>query len=249
VDDLTTSVLGVTLPLPVMNAPGVFGTPRELTALLGSRVGAIMLPTVTVRPFVHAEFRSLHNPGYDKLIPLTQELVERAGGRPVVASIAGGTSEEYAHLARAFADAGAALVEANFADPWIGATLAPFESAAQLREVCGVLVAGSPVPVLVRLPESVNRLHRPIAEALRSAGVRGVVVKNDFVDFEKFLLEAGGDFDVVVVGGAGSGFDVHRVLAKGAKAVELDAPLAVEGPGVFARLERELRHVRGERPS
>jgi len=246
--DLATSVLGVSLPLPVMNAPGAYGSPRELEALLDSATGAIVLPTATVHPFVHAEFRSLHNPGYDKLLPLTRELVERAGARPVVASIAGGTPEEYAHLARAFAEAGAALIEANLADPWIGATLAPFETAAQLRNVCGAVVAASPAPVLVRLPESVNRHYRPIAEALRSAGVRGVVAKNDFVDFEKFLLEAGGDFDVVVVGGAASGFDVQRVLAKGAKAVQLDAVLVLEGPRVFARLERELRHARGERP-
>jgi dihydroorotate dehydrogenase (NAD+) catalytic subunit len=246
VQDLSTSVLGVRLDLPVMNAPGVYGSPRELAMLLESAAGAIVLPTVTVHPFVHAEFRSLHNPGYDKLVPLTRELVERAGGRPVIASIAGGTPEEYGHLARAFGEAGAALVEANLVDPWVAATLGPFEGPGVLRAVCEALAA-SPIPVLVRLALGTTRHYAAIAEVLREAGIRGVVARNDFVDFEKFLLEAGKDFEVVTVGGIESGFDVHRSLAKGAKAVQLDTVLLREGSRVFSRLAQELRHVRGER--
>jgi dihydroorotate dehydrogenase len=44
-----------------------------------------------------------------------------------------------------------------------------------------------------------------------------------------------------------SGFDVHRSLSKGAKAVQLDTALVREGSRVFSRLAQELRHVRGER--
>ena len=211
--DLSTTVLGVRLALPMMNAPGVCGSPRELAALLDSDAGAIVLPTATVHPFVHPEFRSLHNPGYDKLAPLTRELAERAGARPVVASVAGGTPEEFGHLARAFAEAGAALVEANLADPWVATTLGPFEGPGILRAVCDVLAA-APVPVLVRLAPGTTRHYAAIAEVLRASGVRGVVVRNDFVDFEKFLLEAEGNFEVVTVGGIESGVDVHRTLAK-----------------------------------
>jgi dihydroorotate dehydrogenase (fumarate) len=101
--------------------------------------------------------------------------------------------------------------------------------------------------VLVRLVEGTTRHYAAIAEVLRAAGIRGVVAKNDFVDFEKFLLEAAGDFDVVALGGVESGFDVHRTIAKGAKAVQLDTALVLEGPRVFTRLESELRHARGER--
>jgi len=244
--DLSTSVLGVRLDVPVMNAPGAYGTPRQLASLLDAAVGAIVLPTTTVHPFVHAEFRSLHNPGYDKLVPLVRELVERAGPRRVIASIAGGTAEEYGHLARAFGEAGAALVEANLVDPWVAATLGPFEGPGVLRAVCDAL-ATSPVPVLVRLAEGTTRYYAQIAEVLRAAGIRGVVARNDFVDFEKFLLEAGRDFEVVTVGGIESGFDVHRSLSKGAKAVQLDTALVREGPRVFSRLAQELRHARGER--
>jgi dihydroorotate dehydrogenase len=246
VADLSTTVLGVPLPLPAMNAPGVYGTPRELAALLESATGAIALPTATVHPFVHAEFRSLHNPGYDKLVPLVRELAARTDGPPVVASIAGATPEEYAHLARAFADAGAGLIEANLADPWVAGTLAPFEGPGVLRAVCDAL-ATSPAPVLVRLGFGTTRHYAAIAEVLRAAGIRGVVARNDFVDFEKFLLDAGRDFEVVVNGSITSGFDVQRSLGKGARAVQVDVALQQEGPGIFARLARELRHARGER--
>jgi dihydroorotate dehydrogenase len=241
---LATTLLGVRLEPPIMNAAGTCRTPPELTALLASRAGALVLPTATAHPFVHPEFRSLHNPGYDKLIPLTRQLVERAGGRPVVASIAGGTPDEYGHLARAFAGAGAALVEANLADPWVAATLAPLEGPGVLRAIADVL-ATSPVPVLVRLPDGTVRHHAAIAEVLRAAGIRGAVLRNDFTAFEKFLLEAGSDFEVVAIGNVASGYDVQRALGKGARAVQVDVAIGREGPAVFARLEREFRSARG----
>lgn len=244
--DHSTSLLGVRLALPAMNAPGVFGSPRELALLLESRAGAIVLPTATVHPFVHAEFRSLHNPGYDKLLPLARQLVEQAAGRPVIASIAGGTADEYGHLARAFADGGVALVEANLADPWIAATLAPFEDRGALTAIAHAL-ATSPVPVLVRLSAAAARHYAAIAEVLHTAGLRGVVARNDFAGFEKFLVEAAADFEVVVSGNVTSGYDVQRALGKGARAVQVDAALQQEGTRCFARLERELHPSRGER--
>jgi dihydroorotate dehydrogenase len=128
----------------------------------------------------------------------------------------------------------------------VAATLGPFEGPGVLRAVCDVLAA-SPVPVLVRLALGTTRHYAAIAEVLRAAGIRGVVARNDFVDFEKFLLEAGRDFEVVTVGGIESGFDVHRSLSKGARAVQLDTALVREGARVFSRLAQELRHVRGER--
>src|SRR4029453_11177043 len=244
--DVSTTVLGVPFAFPVMNAAGTYRTVRELASLLDSAAGGIVLPTATVHPFVHAEFRSLHNPGYDKLLPLTRELVGRPGARPVVASIAGGTAEEYGHLARAFAGAGAALIEANLADPWVAATLAPFETVAALRAVCDVLAA-SPVPALVHLAPGTARHYGAITEVLRAAAIRGVVVRNDFVDFEKFLLEAGKAFDVIVTGGVESGIDLQRSLAKGARAVQLESVLVGGGPRVFERPEHELRQARRAR--
>src|SRR4029077_5268988 len=145
------------------------------------------------------EYRSLHNPGFDKLVPLVRELATLASC-PIVASIAGATPEEYGVLARAFAEAGAALIEANLADPYVAATLGPWDDRAALRAVLGRRAAPS-VPVAVKLPERVGFPYRELGRELREAGVRAVVARNEFAGIEKLRLEAGEGFDVVAVGG------------------------------------------------
>ena len=242
--DLGTTIAGVRLPFCAMNAHEVASSPQELRPLVTSRTGAIVLRTATVHPFLHPEFRSLHNPGYDKLVPLVRELVA-TGGPPVVATIAGANVEEYGFLARAFADAGTAWVEANLADPWVAATVAPFEDPRTLRTLARRMTEAAAVPVAVRLPERTSLPYARVRDVLADAAVRIVVVRNDFGGLEKFVLEAGTTFDVVAVGGIHSGYDVRRALAKGAKAVQVRSALVEEGPGVFARLEREMRMARG----
>jgi dihydroorotate dehydrogenase len=226
-----------------MNASGVWSSSAgELRDLARSASGAIVLKTATTHPFLHPQYRSLHNPGYDRLVPLVRELAAE-GTRPVIASVAGAAPEEYGTLARAFAEAGAALIEANLADPYVGATLAPFEDADALREVARRLGA-SPVPVSVKLPERVSLGYRTLGSVLVEAGIRVAVARNDFAGFEKLLLETDRQLEVVVVGGIESGYDVSRALAKGARAVQIGSALLREGPALFTRLEHELRTAR-----
>jgi dihydroorotate dehydrogenase len=104
------------------------------------------------------------------------------------------------------------------------------------------------VPVSVKLPERTGVAYRVLGGELRAAGIRIVVARNEFAGLEKFMLEAGADFDVIAVGGVESGYDVSRALAKGAKGVQVGSALLREGPGIFARLAREMRVARGERP-
>src|SRR5581483_5032708 len=185
--DLGATVAGLRLEFCAMNAAGTVQRPEDLERMLASRAGALVLRTATVHPFVHPEFRSLHNPGYDKLVPLARELAATRR-KPIVASIAGSTPEEYALLARAFAEAGAALVEVDVADPWVAASLAPLEEPGALRA---------------------------LLERIAAAGVRVVVIRNDFTGLEKFLLEAGGGFTAIARGGIRSGYDLARALAHG----------------------------------
>jgi dihydroorotate dehydrogenase len=244
--DLSTTIAGVRMSFCAMNASGACADTEELRQLATSRAGAIVLKTATVHPFVHPQFRSLHNPGYDKLVPLVRQFAAR-GGKPVIVSIAGATPEEYTVLGRAFAEAGAVLIEANLADDWVTATLAPFEDTRVLRAVLEPLVAASTVPVSVKLPDRVPFPYARLGRELTACGIRAVVAKNDFAGLEKLLLEAGKAFDVIAAGGIKSGYDVSRALAKGAKAVQVGSALTLEGAGIFARLEREMRIARGER--
>jgi dihydroorotate dehydrogenase (fumarate) len=245
--DLGATIAGVRLPFSAMNAAGVCAsTASDLRALARSATGAIVLKTATVHPFVHPGYRSLHNPGFDKLVPLVRELATLASC-PLVASVAGATAAEYALLARAFGEAGAAIVEADLAEPYVVATLAPWDDRDALRGVLARLVGAGPAPVAVKVPERIGMPYRELAAELRRAGIGVLVVRNDFAGFEKFLLEAGPGFDVIATGGVRSGYDVSRAVAKGARAVQVDAALATEGPAIFARLEREMRIARGER--
>jgi dihydroorotate dehydrogenase len=239
----TAVVTGVRLPFCVMNAAGTAVTADQLRGLARSRTGAIVLRTATVHPFVHPGFRTLQNPGFDKLLPFVRELA--TGERPVVASVAGATPDELGYLAKAFADAGADVVEANLADPWTESTLAPFDDAAILGEVARKLAAAG-VPVWVKIPPRPPMAYATLVGTLLEAGVRGVVAHFEFTGYEKLLVEAPGPIDVVVVGGVESAYDVAQALRKGAKAVQLDTAIQGEGLRVFARLEQELRRLGGD---
>ena len=244
--DFGAVVGGVTLPFCAMNAAGSVTAMSDVRALAQSRSGAVVLHTTTVHPFVHPEFRSLKNPGFDKLAPVVRELAA-TGAPPVVASVAGGTIEEFAFLAHAFADAGAAAVEAHLGEPWVETTLAPCERADTLHALATRMAASSAAPVWVRLPDRCRLPYAALASALADGGVRAVVARNDFTGFEKLLLEIAAPLDVVALGNVDSGWDVSRALAKGAKAVQLGPTLGAEGVAVFVRLEREMRVARGVR--
>jgi dihydroorotate dehydrogenase (fumarate) len=244
--DLGATLAGVRLPFCAMNASGArSATAAELRGLASSDAGAVVLKTATVHPFVHPQYRSLHNPGYDRLLPLVGELA--AAERVVIPSIAGATQDELVTLARAFADGGAALVEVNLADAWVDATLAPFESRDGFRRLIGALARASTRPLAVKLPDRPGLPYAVLGAALEEAAIRVVVAKNDFGGLEKLLVEAGRGFDIVAVGGIRSGYDVTRARAKGAAAVQVGTALAEEGPAIFARLAREMRTARGDR--
>src|SRR5438093_12956842 len=182
--DLGTTIAGIRFPFCAMNAAGAWSsTASELRALARSATGAIVLKTATWHPFVHPAYRSLHNPGHDKLLPLVRELATQAPC-PVVASIAGTTADEYANLARAFGEAGAAMVEANLADPWVAATLAPWEERDILRELLAKLAASAAVPVAGTLPARIGLRLRVLGRALAGARTRPVVARNDFAGLE-----------------------------------------------------------------
>jgi dihydroorotate dehydrogenase len=245
--DLGAVVGGVTLPFCAMNAAGSVVAMDDVRALAQSRSGAVVLRTVTVHPFVHREFRSLQNPGFDKLAPLARELAA-SGSPPVVASIAGSSIEEFVFLARAFAGAGVAAVELNLGEPWVEATLAPCERDGTLEELAVRTREASAAPIWVRLPERCVLPYRAAAAALVAGGVRAVVARNEFTGVEKLLLEASVPLDVIALGSIGSGYDVSRALSKGAKAVQVGPALGPGGVAIFGRLEREMRIARRERP-
>jgi dihydroorotate dehydrogenase len=233
------TIAGVVLPFCAMNAAGVrSSTARELLALAESASGAVVFRSATVHPFLHPAFRSLHNPGYDRYLPLLAEL--NACGKPLIPSIAGASTDEYLTLARAFGGAGADLIEVNLADPYVAATLAPWDDAAALAGVLGTIRAASPRPLVLRCPERIPLPLADLARVLGDTDTAAVVLANAFEVMEKFLIERGPRAPAVIaLGGVESGYDLASALRKGAAAVQVTAALAREGPAIFARLARE----------
>ena len=235
----------VELSVPTMNAAGTWSTTAgELAALARSAAGAVVLRSTTVHPFLHPEFRALHNPGYDRYLPLLAEL--EPFGKPLAASIAGATEREYVLLARAFADAGAHIVEVDLADPYVVATLAPWEDLRALVRMLEDVRGAAGRPIMVKCPDPVPIALRDLAAVMRDAAVDAVVLSNTFAVMEKYLLTSEGPRPAVVaLGGVASGYDLASTLRKGATAVQLTTALALEGPRIFTRITREYEALRG----
>jgi dihydroorotate dehydrogenase len=229
-----------------MNASGVGSTTaRDLLALAESASGAVVFRPTTVHPFLHPEFRTLHNPGYDRYLPLVGEI--KAFGKPIIGSVAGATADEYLTLARAFGEAGADLIEVNVAEPYVAATLDPWDDPAAFAKMLEAVRGAAARPIMLRCPERIPVPLTDLRQILNDAGVDAVVLANNFDVMEKFFLARGaGPLPTVVAfGGVKSGFDLSSALRKGASAVEVSSPLAVEGPRLFARLRRELEQLDG----
>lgn len=242
--DLSTTLLGVPLALPLMNAPGTIETVRDVEALLAIGPGALCLRPVTVHPFVHPEFRSMRNPGHDRLLPLVRQLVE-LDVAPVIACVAGAAPEEIGFLVRVFGEAGAALVQLHLAEPWVAATLAPFQDLETLARTCAVAREHAATPLLCDVPTAARRHYAEVGRVLRETGIGGAVVRGDFTGLEKFVLEAGrDDLEIVALGDVDTGWAARRALDKGARAIQLDRPLRIEGPAALGRIADELRATR-----
>lgn len=228
-----------------MNASGVgSATARDLVALAQSASGAVVFRPTTVHPFLHPEFRTLHNPGYDRYLPLVGEI--KAFGKPVIASIAGATADEYVTLARAFGEAGADLIEVNVAEPYVAATLDPWDDPAAFTKMLQAVRGAAARPIVLRCPERIPVPLADLRQTLNDADVDAVVLANTFDVMEKFFIPWAGSLPAVVaLGGVKSGYDLGSAIRKGATAVQVSSPLTVEGPRVFARLLRELEQLGG----
>lgn len=190
--DLSTSLGGVVLPNPVLTASGCAAAGRELAPYLDpSALGAVVTKSVMLRPRSGratprmAETPSgmlnsigLQGPGIDAFLAEDLPWLVDRGGRAVV-SIAGGTVEEFAEVARRLAGAaGVVLVEANISCPNVasrGQVFACHPGAS--AEVIAAVKAESTVPVFAKLSPDVTDIVA-IADACVDAGADGLSMIN-----------------------------------------------------------------------
>lgn len=242
---ITPSIAGVSFPFCLMNAAGALSTSREeLLALAHSESGAVVTKSITPESFLDPGARcGIENPGHAYYVELVPEL--RRAGKPVIASVAGLTVDEFIVVARALAAAGADLIEINLNDPHVHTHLAPFAATDRLAEIVSTLRRAIPAPLAVKFPSTVPLPLDEVVAVLLDAGVPAAICHNTRANgspsqAEMIVQAAKGRFDVIGVGGVSSGAEALDVLRRGIKAIQIGSAVVKEGAGVFARLKREL---------
>ena len=237
-----TTIAGVPFPFCLMNAAGALSTSKEeLLALAYSDSGAVVTKSITTAPFEDPGARcGLENPGYAAYVEWLPEIVQ--AGKPVIASVAGFSVEEYVEVAQALAAAGASLIEINLNDPHVHNNLDPFRSAAFLCETVGAIRQAVAVPLAVKLPPTVSLPLPDVAAALLEAKIPAAVCHNASINgapsqAQTILTASNGRLDVIGVGGVSTPSEALAVLRHGIKAIQIGSAVVREGMGVFARLK------------
>lgn len=192
--DLSTRLGSVTLPNPVLTASGCAASGRELSQFYDvARLGAVVTKSIMVRPragrptprMVETPSGMLNSiglqgPGADVFLRRDLPWLLSRGARTVV-SIAGGSVEEFAEVARRLADnPGASAVEVNISCPNVEDRGQVFacnaDAAAQVvRAVREVTDPG--IPVFAKLSPDVTDIVA-VARACVGAGADGLSMIN-----------------------------------------------------------------------
>ena len=230
-----------------MNAAGALSTSKEeLLALAHSESGAVVTKSITTAPFEDPGARcGLENPGYASYVEwMPQILKVLRAGKPVIASVAGFSVEEYIEVAQALAAAGASLIEINLNDPHVHTHLNPFRSAGFLSETVATIRQAVSAPLAVKLPPTLLPLTN-VAAALLEAAIPAVICHNasatgGLSQAQTILHASSGKLDVIGVGSVSSTAEALAVLHSGIKAIQIGSAVVKEGVDVFDRLKQEM---------
>jgi dihydroorotate dehydrogenase (NAD+) catalytic subunit len=194
--DLTCRLLSFKLRNPLILASGIWGTSAALleraanngagavtakSCSLESRAGH---PNPVTVDWTHGLINAigLSNPGVEEEVVLLRQTHQRLenAGIPVIASIFGGTVEEFAQVARAIARAEPDIVEVNISCPNVGHEFGiPFSADADAAAaVTDAVCSGvGNIPVSVKLSPNVPDIVR-IGHAVVEAGADAITAVN-----------------------------------------------------------------------
>ena len=235
---LSTTLAGISFPSCLMNASGAWsGTHEELRELAASATGAVVIKTTTTQARVEdVRGCGIENPGQPYYLAALAEL--KATGKPIVGSVAGFTTAEYAALAQAYARAAVQMLELNLSDPIVPCNRSGSCDLGAVDEVVTAVRAAVRVPLAVKLPVLSDAASGHAVALLRRHRIEVFVCNTP--QLATFVPAIGGALDLIAVGGVSNGKDAQGALSRGAKAVQIGSALMKEGPGVFARIQQEL---------
>lgn len=201
--EIKTKIVGIGFPSCIFNASGPLCTSLEELKNIGrSAAGAIVLKSATFRAregnekpryFENGEISinsmGLPNPGFRKLAALIPRL--KRFKKPIIASVAGFSKEEYLIMLEIFDKAGADVIELNLSCPNIPNKPQAGYNFEYSEEVLSEAREKTKKPIAVKLPPYLEIVHQQtMAEILVKNKIEIVVLVNSagnalLVDIEK----------------------------------------------------------------
>ncbi|MGC9345658.1 MAG: dihydroorotate dehydrogenase [Candidatus Bathyarchaeales archaeon] len=278
---LSINLAGLKLANPTMLASGILGLSAEsLSNIVMGGAGAIVTKSIGLEPWkgyanptivqtscglINAV--GLPNPGIDEFVKEIREA--KNFDVPLIVSIYGFSSEEYAKVAKRAVDAGADAVELNVSCPHVRETGSEIgQNPEILAEVVRKVKAAAEKPVFVKLSPNVTDIAE-IAEVATKAGADALTaintVKAMAIDTETAMPilsnKTGGlsgpaikpiavrcvyeiyeqvKVPIIGCGGITNWRDAVEFLLAGALAVQIGTAVAVKGPNIFRTVTRGI---------
>lgn len=284
--DLSCEIAGVRLKNPLVLASGIIGTHASLLARAGQAgAGAVTAkscgpiprrghvnPTVVDWGGGLINAVGLPNPGAEAEVRVLREAKARLSGMgvPLIASIFGGTVEEFGLVAGIVATTEPDLIEVNMSCPNVGSELGePFAgSCAGAVAVTQAVKAATNIPIAVKLAPNVPDIAE-IARGVVEAGADAITAINTMpgmvIDIESgqpvLANKVGGisgpalrpiavrcvyeiaravDVPIIGTGGVSTGRDAIEMIMAGATAVGVGSAVYYRGVEVFGQILAEI---------
>ncbi len=278
---LAVEIAGLKMPNPTMLAAGILGlSSASLREAVENGAGAAVTKSVGLKPRVGyanpavvqvncglLNAVGLANPGVQDFAEELKELKKDGFDVPIIASVFGFSSEEFAKAARILTRAGADAVELNLSCPHVEKTGSEIgQSSALVAEVVKQVKSAVDKPVMIKLTPNVADIVA-VAEAGVKAGADAVAAINTVramaidVETAKPILanKIGGlsgsavkpiavrcvyeiyesiEVPIVGCGGVTNWQDAVEFMLAGASAVQIGTAIASEGLGVFRSVTR-----------
>jgi dihydroorotate dehydrogenase (fumarate) len=166
-----TKIAGIDLDSFICNASGPLDTtPEELEAIAKSKSSAIVMKSCTIEPrsgnqkprYVRLPLGSIHsmglpNLGYQKYVTYALQL--KKYNKPVIASVAGLSVEDYVIMVEAFQNSDVDLIEVNLSCPNLeGQSQIAYDLEQTEKVLCRISSLGKK-PIGLKLPPFYNMIH------------------------------------------------------------------------------------------
>lgn len=284
--NLACEIAGIKLKNPLVLASGIIGTHASLLARAG-RAGAGAVTAKSCGPIPRRGHVNptvvdwggglinavgLPNPGAEAEVEILQAARERLAALdvPLIASIFGGTVEEFAQVAQIVAEAEPDLIEVNMSCPNVGSDFGePFAgSCASAVAVTQAVREATDVPIAVKLAPNVPNIAE-IAHGVVVAGADAITAINTMpglvIDVESgqpvLANKIGGvsgpalkpialrcvyeiaqavGVPIIGTGGVNSGTDAIEMIMAGATAVGVGSAVYYRGVEAFSEILDEM---------